>query len=262
MKAIVFEIKPLFYSYKSPVSYQIKTSNILPPPSALLGAIYKSYVEVANLDFSQDTLIGFLRAVKFVGTTVVPKTSSRTHVIKKFSVLMKHHRLEYDPKVKEGKREDAMVREFIFIEDGILGLIAFEDAMNHEILMRAVEGIEYLGNSESLVSVNVLDVVDVKEKGNNGVMMQMVSSSVTSLPSIGIIEQCGKIPKRPWGSRESKDVCYVWNPLISLGRDRYRVVYLDEIANMIKQRKSLFVHSDKLGEGLVFSPDDFECLYK
>lgn len=263
MRAFVFEIRPLFLSHKSPTAYQVKTSNILPPPSTLLGAIYKNYVGLTNLDYSEGTLKGFLKAVKFAGMTVIPSSPSKDIVVKRSAVLLKHHRLERGAR----ERGDAMAREFVFIDGRILGLVAVEGPVSQKAITEAVEGIEYIGNSESLVSVQmldadakVLDAIDARRKGNGGIMMQMVSSDAKSLPSVGIIEQCGKVPERPWGARDSKDVCYVWNPLEPLGKDRYQVLRFSDRV-YIAERKFMLVHSDRLGEDLVLSPDGFESLY-
>lgn len=267
MKGIVFEIKPLFYSCKLPVAYQIKTSSILPPPSSLLGAIYKNYVKVLDLDYSKSSLVKFLSDVIYVGLTLLPpKADLDTVIIKKFSVLLKHHRIEKDPKSREkGRRIDAMAREYVFTSGRMIGVLVAKNLDSP--LIEAVESMEYLGNSESIVSVKVLErdlpveMLDVNKVMDKNVMLQIISSDIESLPVRGVIEQCGRIPSEPWSSREAKDFCYVWNPLEPFIVNRYKPLsYKDVVSDRI-QKNFMFLFSHSLGLQLIFSNHGFDCLY-
>lgn len=277
MKGIVFEIKPLFYSYKTPIAYQIKSSNVLLSPSSLLGAVYKNFIKLLNLDYSNDTLKKFLNNTKYTGLTLISRDNTNLVSMVRFAVLLKHHRIERDEKSKKkseeglgGKtwRTDAMAKEYVFTNGRIVGAFVVNDI---DVFVEAIESIEYLGNSESLVSVQILEAdlpIQVFKIGNSianrtrdNVMLQMVSKSVDLLPSRGIIEQCGVLPEKPWGHRTGKDTCYVWNPLEPIERNRYRSLSYKDIIDVNHNREFMSIYSSKLGLDLVFSIDGFDCLY-
>jgi len=262
MKVLIFEVKPLFYSYKAPISYQVKVSNILLPPSALLGAIYKNYVKEILGSYSRDTLLNFLNSVEYAGFAVLPVDGGDFVSFRKFAVLLRHWRFE------KGRKEltsDAMLREYVYVYGRLIGVIAYE-GLDDEALTRAVESIVYLGNSESMVSVRVLELLHLTKNADSchdGYMMQIVSESTDGLPHRGVVEQCGKIPRVPWGEREPIDVCYVWNPVEPIGRDLYRPIRYSAIGLQENvYRKTVCIESKTLNIRLVFTSVGFECLKK
>jgi len=262
MKVLLFEVKPLFYSYKAPIAYQVKASNMLIPPSALLGAVYRNYVMETLGSYSEGTLSEFLGSVKYAGFAVLPTDGGGLVSLRRFAVLLKHWRLEKD---EEEPYPDAMLREYVYVYGRLVGAIAYS-GLDDEALVRAVELIVYLGNSESMVSVRALEPgLSVKgaDECGDGYVMQMVSDSVNSLPRRGVVEQCGRIPRVPWGGREPADVCYVWNPVEPAGRDLYRSIRYGNIKDELREdprRKFVCVESRVLGARLVFTPEGFECL--
>ncbi|ADM27731.1 CRISPR-associated protein Cas5 family [Ignisphaera aggregans DSM 17230] len=262
MKVLLFEVKSLFYSYKAPIAYQVKASNMLPPPSALLGAVYRNYVRETSSSYSKDSLSEFLRSVAYAGFAVLPVDDRGFVSFRKFVVLLKHWRLEKD---EEEPRPDAMLREYVYMHGRLVGVIAY-NGLNNETLTKVVETIEYLGNSESLIGIRALESglsVKSAEECGDGYMTQMISSSVNNLPRHGVIEQCGRVPRSPWGGRETADVCYVWNPLEPAGKDLYRPIRFGDIRTELLEdlrKKVACVESVALNARLVFTSAGFECL--
>jgi len=259
MKVLIFEVKPLFYSYKTPNVYQVKPSNMFLPPSVLIGAIYKNYVKEVLGSYSRDTLLKFLRLVEYTGFAVLPKDGEDFVSLKKFAVLLKHWRFE------DKLRSDAMLREYVYIYAKLIGVIAYKE-LDDDALARAVESIVYLGNSESMVSVRLLEsVVPTKdiEKCRDGYVMQIVSENIDDLPHRGIVELCGKVPKIPWGERRATDICYVWNPVEPVDEDVYRPIRYSNIEMQEDMhRKAVCIESKTLNTRLVFTSAGFECLKK
>jgi len=263
MNAIVFEVKALFYSYKPPIAYQIKTSNIMPQPSSLVGALYRSYVESNGFSYSKETYNWFLNQISFAGFAIIPHNGVGTVIIKDFPVLIKHWRME-----ERGDKEpefDAMIRHYFVSNGRIIGIVGVETE-DAKPFIDAVSAIEYLGNSESLVSIRVIKVAkpnkaqstDKKENLDRYYIAQVISDNTSSLPSIGIIEQCGRLSELPWGSRESGNVCYVWEPLEVVSANRYRPLKAIEILNHFKD--DLFVIDIENKFGLTFIMKGFDCL--
>jgi len=261
MKVLLFEVKPLFYSYKAPIAYQVRASNMLPPPSALLGAVYRNYVSETSGSYSEGSLSEFLRSIAYAGFTVLPVNGGGFVSFRRFAVLLKHWRLERG----EDVRPDAMIREYVYVYGKLIGAIAY-DGLNDEALARAVEDLEYLGNSESLVSVRVLEsgfIAKGTEGCRDGYMMQIVSGSISNLPRCGVVEQCGRVPRAPWGDRETADVCYVWNPVEPIGKDLYRPIRYGNIEAELQEDlhwKVVCVKSESLNTRFVFTSVGFECL--
>jgi CRISPR-associated protein Cas5 subtype I-A len=260
MNVIVFEVKALFYSYKPPIAYQVKTSNMMPQPSSLIGALYRSYVECHGLDYSKETYDRFLNQIAFAGFAIIPRDGGNTVTIKDFPVLIKHWRIEKDEKLKS----DAMLRHYVVSDGRIVGVVGVETE-DVKTFIDPVSTIEYLGNSETLVSVRVYGVVkprkassvDRREGLDKYYAMQIVSSNA-ELPSIGVIEQCGKLSDTPWGSRGLSDICYVWEPLEFVGAHKYRPVRAMEVLEYISE--NLFVIDLEEGFGLAFTTKGFDCL--
>jgi len=265
VKVLLFEVKPLFYSYKAPIAYQVKASNMLIPPSTLLGAVYRNYVMETLGSYSEGSLSEFLRSVEYAGFAVLPADGGDLVSLRRFEVLLKHWRLERDEKEP---RPDAMLREYVYVYGKLVGAIAYS-GLDDEALVRAVEGIVYLGNSESMVSVRALEsrlsIKGVAEECEDGYVMQMVSDSVNSLPRRGVVEQCGRVPRAPWDGREPADICYVWNPLEPAGKDLYRPIRFSGIRTELREdlrRKAVCVcvKSAALNAKFVFTSAGFECL--
>jgi len=264
VKALLFELKPLFLSYKTPISYQVKTSNLLPPPSALLGALFKNYVRITGGDYSPESLRNFLSNVKYTGVIVLSTDGSSFVTAKRFSVLLKHIRLERveEEKRKEGElRTDAMLREFVHIHGKVVGtLLLNSSSVGVDMLVDALEAIEFVGNSESLTTVKVIEELDPQSGiQGDGFLMQVVSDDISKLPPVGIVEQCGKISSEPWGGRKSSEVCYVWSPLVSVGGHKYLPVKYSDVKGLTYS-KVYSLYSKTLGATLVVVADGFDCL--
>jgi len=268
VEALLFEVKTLFYSYKVPVAYQVKSSTLLIPPSALLGAIYRGYVREAGLSYTGETLSSFLVAVKYAGVAVLPEEGLGEVLVRKFEVTRRLWRYERD--VKPVKL-DAMVREYAGLRGRVVGVVAFEGLGGgfRHLLARALEGIEYLGDSESIAGVRVLDespqVFRLKEVPgcSDGFMAQLIAGNADRLPKLGVIEQCGRVPKTPWGPRHHEDVCYVWQPLAPRVRDRYRPLRYADVEREVGEdvvANMWCVESGRAGARLIFSTAGFECL--
>lgn len=267
MEAILFEVKGFFYSYKVPLAYQVKASNLLVPPSALLGAIYKSYVRETGLNYTGETLSNFLKEVRYVGLAILPKEGLNEVLVRRSELTRRLWRYEREVEI----RSDAMVREYVYLHGQAMGVISFESPNRgfKVLLARALEGIEYLGDSESIVSVRVLDenpqVLRIQEAPNcrEGYMAQLIADNVDRLPKLGVIEQCGRVPRTPWGVRQPGDICYVWQPLAPRTGDRYKPLKYSEIEQEIEENTVAgmwCVKSGRVRAELVFSTAGFECL--
>jgi len=267
VEAILFEVKGFFHSYKVPLAYQVKASNLLVPPSALLGAIYKSYVREAGLDYTRETLSNFLKEVKYVGLAVLPKEGLNEVLVRRSELTRRLWRYERDVEI----RSDAMVREYVYLHGQAIGVISFESPNTDfkVLLARALEGIEYLGDSESIVSVRVLDenpqMLRIREAPDcrEGYMAQLIADNVDKLPKLGVIEQCGRVPRTPWGARQPGDICYVWQPLAPRTGDRYKPLKYSEIEQEVGEDVVMniwCVKSRRVSAQLVFSTAGSECL--
>jgi len=267
VEAVLFEVKGFFYSYKVPLAYQVKASNLLVPPSALLGAIYKSYVREAGLEYTGETLFNFLKGVRYVGLAVLPEEGLGEVLVRRSELTRRLWRYERGVEV----RSDAMVREYVYLHGRATGVVFFEgpDRGFKGLLARALEGIEYLGDSESIVSVRVLDespqVLQVRNAPDcrEGYMAQLVAENVDRLPKLGVIEQCGRVPRTPWGARQPGDICYVWQPLAPRTGDKYKPLRYSEIEREVGEdvvTSMWCVKSERVRAGLVFSTAGFECI--
>ena len=259
LKAVALEVRPLFYSCKLPTVYQVRLANILPPPSALLGSLYKAYATYTGLDFEQG-YARFLESVVYAGFALLPRSAAPIAVCR-FQLLLKHHEFRGG----EGHRSDAMLRGFVFT-DGLLValLLTTLPQADYEKLKESAALIEYLSNSESLVHARLLECslrgFDA-QRDADGYVAQIVASEASKFPLVGIVEQCGVMPEEAGGSREPHEVIYVWQPLkpIQGKRDFYEPVRACDI-NLGVYRRVLTVELGERRSKLIAVVDYFESI--
>ena len=186
LRAILFKIYPLFYSYKPPLSYQVKDSNRFIPPSVLLSATYRYYIELTGKDYSPESLMRFLNSIKYAGLT---SSSEEIHITSS-SFLLRLWRIA-EAKGKKKKEEektnyDAMRRIYISTSKPFLGFIIYEpSSLSGDILIRAVESIIWLGDNVCDTKVEVVETdlpIKVEAPPDEAFMTQIVSSEREKLP--------------------------------------------------------------------------------
>jgi len=275
VKAVVFEAKYLFYSIKSPISYQVRVSNILPSASTLLGALYKGYVEANNFDYNDNTYRDFLNRIEFAGFTCIPPNEHGYIKIKEFSLPLKHWRFERDRVIgdqrKKGGKEleaDVVLRQYIATNAKLIGIAVLDDK-DVDTIVEALYHIDWLGNTESLVSIRLLQVANVvkldceskKEVVKNYYMMQIINRDVNLMPSRGIIEQCGTMPRDHWGNRTPSDICYVWHPLEPVMPNTYKLLKLGDVQeHILKHNCNVLAVKTLDSINLAFINQGFECI--
>jgi len=216
LKCVFAKVTTTFYSYKTPHPYQVKTSNLVLPPTTLLMAIYRNLILLSGGDFCWESLKTYLKEkVVYAGFTIVPREGSDKVHFAKSALLLRLSRAGEGA----GHKTDAMRREYVFTDGSYIGIFAFR-GLEEDLVRRAVEYIDFLGNSESLVSVRVLGFADIEyaDKADKDAFMgQSLSddfSIFTQFGGIGLVERCGKITL--W-ERNVEDILYVWFPLKPTG---------------------------------------------
>lgn len=263
MKALLFEINFPFFSVKVPYAYQMRVSNILVPPSTLFSAIYRSYVEVCGWDYSLETLQLFTENIQYVGVAVLPREKNREEIgIKVSSLLLRHFRTAEQQKRAEGKEGDAMLREIVFLDGRLIGLVLYDELKN---MTEAVEAITWLGNTESLVSTRVLEELPVESRETSiegeAVMTQIVADDRSKLPQFGVVEIAGKIAPPRGEGRKPQDVCYVWHPVASLEPDVFRPIRVRDIRSYVESHGAVLVKSTVLECSFAAIVDEFNVIF-
>ena len=228
MEALVALLRFPLYSFGKQ-SYQVRSSLLLPSPSALKGALAKGIILLSgkkgnSLDeIAEKTVKELENKLIYVGAK--PYKSS----IIKTPVLLKRLRNLEDPKNPE--KSDAMRREYVFARE-ILIIYVFKGNLSEkekDLMLRAVYLIDQLGDTECVGNVIKAEWVEVKEEKTP--LKAYVKFKKVSKMNIngGIIENMLETPN--FGNK-AKEEPY----LLPLIEKRYR-------------RNSYYVESDRIFDG-------------
>ncbi|CAB3287753.1 CRISPR-associated protein Cas5 [Methanocaldococcus lauensis] len=233
MEALVALFRFPFYSFGK-YSYQVKVSLLLPPPSALKGALAKGVILLSrkkgkNLDEIAKKTIEELES-KLVYVGAKPYKSS----IVKTPILLKRLRnLEESKKSKDddNDKSDAMRREYVFTRE-ILGIYVFKEKLPKEeknLILKAVYLIDQLGDTECVGNVIKAEWVEMKEEKTP--LKSYVKLKKVSKISIngGIIENMLETP--------------------NFGNKVKEVSYLLPIVEKCYKRDSYYIESDRIFNG-------------
>ncbi len=164
-----------FYSIAKK-SFQVRSSLLLPPPSALKGALAKGLALLLgsnkrNVDELAKDLIDEINR-KLIDVVAV-SASSPTPIVRNYLLLKRLRTLEPERSEKKkseveeekgSEKTDAMRREYIFTHE-IYAIYIFKDLTEEEKLRykKAAALIDNLGDTESLVSVINVDFVKLEK---------------------------------------------------------------------------------------------------
>ncbi len=160
-KVIVARFRVAFFSIRHELAYQVAYSYPLPPPSTLLGALAKA------LGYSTNCGTRCLGEARKYVSKIRAGVIDDQKLLKSPVVLVRVRKVLEDKRLPSNVNEfprfrDAMLREYVFASKSlpILVIPKSEDSLN--IIKAILPLVDRIGDSESLVTVESLQVVEAK----------------------------------------------------------------------------------------------------
>lgn len=157
MEALVCIARFPFYSFRRK-SYQVRSALLLPPPSALKGALAKGLIQIHKKNGNSIDELAIKTINQIENKLVYVGAKLHESSIIKSEVLLKRLRnLEGSNKKSKDTdgKEDAMRREYIFARE-LLIIYIFKDNLNDKeknILLKAIYLIDNFGDSECIGNI-------------------------------------------------------------------------------------------------------------
>lgn len=169
VKVLIAEFKPSMYSTRYKPSYQVQVSYPLPTPSTVIGSIGRAlaYMGKCSGTFCIDDARKLVKKARaYVSPDVVILKSSI--VLTRLRGAVEERRLPLSQD-EIPKFRDAMLREYVYVSDTIKVLIIPRTEDQVDVVEQALYLIDRLGDSESLVALKSVKVVNARPSSSRKV---------------------------------------------------------------------------------------------
>ncbi len=250
MRALVSSIKTTFYSYKSPGTFQVMKTNILPSPNAIVSALAKSLVYLDYLSYSPNIVDKVWSIVRACAASLEEHIVVNAVLLRVFRHdLFGRRRGRSTPVEAFYSAKDAMLRQFVLGRRYKVCLVINEEASRKLLgighvkkLVEALYAVSTLGDTESIVTVESVEVRDAKPvKGVKSVktMFYVPEECVSQLISGSFIREM-YIVKRSGRTPQVK-------PFLTPAKSVKRDLYLASTIEFVPSRSASVYFVDGVG---------------
>ncbi|MEM0318322.1 MAG: type I-A CRISPR-associated protein Cas5a [Candidatus Nezhaarchaeales archaeon] len=160
-RVIVARFRVTLLSIKHELAYQVSYSYPLPPPSTLFGAFAKA------LGYSINCGVRCPEEARKYVNKIRAGVSSNQKLLKSSAVLVRIRGVLEDKRLPSDVNElpkfkDAMLREYVFASKSLPVLVVPRSENSLDVIKATLPLIDRIGDSESLVAIEGLEVVEAK----------------------------------------------------------------------------------------------------